>query len=186
MTFSEINPGVIRILQNGGILVLPTDTIYGLVGSALHEATIERIYKIKERQADKPCIVLIADLDTLRSFEIEITPPLDNVFKRYWPGPTSLALAVNPDKYFSLHRGTNRIAFRLPSDEKLIACLKETGPLIATSVNPTGQPPATSIKEAQLYFQDQVDGYVDQGTITAAPSQLLLVKADGSTTVLRP
>lgn len=185
MIYSGITADVVTLLQNGGVIVMPTDTIYGLVGLALNQNTVERIYQIKNRPPDKPCIILIPHLASLADFGINLTPRIKDVTQQYWPGPTTLALPIESHNFPFSHDGSNRIALRLPSNKTILSCLNQTGPLIATSANPSGQPPATSLEEAKTYFDDRVDCYVDGGVIVSQPSQLLLVDENGTTTVAR-
>ena len=171
---------VVNILKSGGIGILPTDTVYGLVGLALNQNVVERIYQVKTRQPDKPFIILVSSIDDLKLFGIS---PVDNL-KDFWPGPVSIILPCDNEKFAYLHRGTNSLAFRLPDKSELIDILAQTGPLVAPSANPEGQESAKTASEAKEYFGDLVDFYVDAGEITAEPSTLIKVD-NGSVTVLR-
>lgn len=175
---------ITETLKAGGIGVLPTDTIFGLVGSALNEETVERIYRVRERRPDKPLIVLISSLADLSLFGLKPDPDTVAILKKYWPGKVSIILplprhnAVKAGlpplkKFHYLHRGTNAIAFRLPAKKSLIEILKQTGPLVAPSANPEGKLPASSVKLARIYFGGKVDFYHGRGEIFAAPSALI-------------
>lgn len=167
----------LSILQAGGIGVLPTDTIYGLVGSALNKKTIKRIYAVKKRNPNKPCIILISSLKDLAKFNIKPNKETLNILNKFWPGKVSIII--------------NGIAFRLPAsprtgglnNKNLIEILKQTGPLIAPSANPEGLPPAKTIAEAKAYFGNQVDFYV-AGRSNKKPSKLIKIE-NGAIEVLR-
>lgn len=174
---------LITSLKSGGLAVIPTDTIYGVVCSALNPAAVERLYEVKQRDRSKACIVLISDLADLDQFEPLISPPIRQVLSKVWPGPTTVVLDCHGFTY--LHRGKESLAFRWPADAKLCELIAQTGPLIAPSANPEGQPPATTIKEARDYFDDQISIYVDGGTRVGSPSRLIKLAADGTVTVLR-
>ncbi len=161
-----------------------TDTIYGLVGSALKLKTVERIYRLKKRDPKKPMIILIADLENLKIFNVKVDGPMKKIFKKFWPGPTSIILSCPDKKFEYLHRGTKTLAFRLPDDEGLIALLKKTRPLVAPSANIEGKKPAKNIVEAQKYFSDRIDFYIDDGQIKSKPSTLIKIE-DGKIRVLR-
>ncbi|MDO8520515.1 MAG: L-threonylcarbamoyladenylate synthase [bacterium] len=184
---------VADMLKNGGVGVLPTDTLYGLVGSALFPDAVARIYELKERGPDKPLIVLIADIEDLEQFGVVLSEKLVGVVRRvppkadlssrgllesYWPGPHSIILPIIDDTFEYLSRGTDSIAFRLPDKEDLRALLRETGPLVAPSANVEGKPPARTIEEAQKYFGDDVDFYVDGGELAGKPSTILLLEGE--------
>ena len=182
---------------------MPTDTIYGLVGRAEDKRAVERIYKIKGRAPDKPCIILIGDVAQIEKFGIILSVPERNFFEQRQPRPTSVILDCENQLFEYLHRGTNTLAFRLPASEKLRALLLETGPLIAPSANIEGEPPARNITEAKRYFGDSVDPvrgregsqrvstsngvdlYIDGGVVAGKASRIVKLQKDGSVTVLR-
>lgn len=171
---------IVDILKRGGIGVLPTDTLYGLVGSALSQETIERMYAVRRRNPDKPFIILLHDGKDIEQFEISASKGSGKVAQSYWPGKVSIVLPIsdNPSrkKFFYLHRGTNALAFRVPDKKDLRELLKETGPLAVPSANPEGKLPALTIEEAKKYFGDTVDFYVDGGVMESAPSTLIEIR----------
>lgn len=167
---------ITAILKNGGVGVLPTDTIYGLVGSALNKETVARIYKLRKRNLRKPMIILIAAVSDLRQFGIKVNCQTAKILKNLWPGKISVILPYQSKKFFYLHRGTKTLAFRLPAKASLRKLLKKTGPLVAPSANLEGKPPAKTITEAKKYFADKIDFYVDGGKIFSPPSTLVEIK----------
>lgn len=175
---------VITLLRNGGVAVIPTDTIYGVVGSALNKKTVEKIYHLRKRSSDKPMIILISDLNDLNHFNIELTEKQKEFLKRIWPNPVSVILSIQSEKFKYLHRGTNSLAFRMPKDENLLELLKQTGPLVAPSANFEGEKPSETINDAKKYFGDQVF-YLDSGKIKSQPSTLINLATDGSYQILR-
>lgn len=162
-----------EILTREGIGILATDTLYGIVGSALYPEVAERIYNVKKRNNAKPLIVLIAKIEDIEQFGIILSEKLITDLNNYWPGPYSILLPVTSDKFEYLHRGTNKIAFRLPNKPNLIKTLIKTGPLVAPSANIEGMPPAKTIQEAQNYFGDKVDFYINEGNIENKASTIL-------------
>ncbi len=153
--------------------VIPTDTIYGIVCQALDAEMVERIYKIKGRQPEKPFIILISKIQDLELFGIFLTDEQIKILESLWPNKISIVLACQNDKYNYLHRGTNSLAFRLPKDDQLRRFLDKTGPLVAPSANPEGSKPAKTIAEARKYFGDKIDFYVNGGQIDSIPSALI-------------
>lgn len=165
------NQNLIKVLKKDGVVVMPTDTIYGIVGKALEENTVERIYEIKKRNSNKPCIILIGDIKELEKFEIILSEEKKKILENYWPGPVSVVL--------------DPFAFRLPFPKSLRNLLLKTGPLIAPSANTEALPPAKNIEEAKKYFGEKVDLYIDGGEIEAKASKLIKLNNDGSILVLR-
>lgn len=174
-----------RQLREGGVGVIPTETLYGLVAAARSAAAVERVYHLKGRAPEKPCIILISSVDDLGEFDVSLTADQRTALDKYWPGAVSIVLSCGAKAPEYLHRGTHTLAFRLPNDEQLRAFVRESGPLIAPSANPEGQPPATTIAEARAYFGENVDFYIDGGMLSGAPSTLIALDANGVATVLR-
>jgi L-threonylcarbamoyladenylate synthase len=170
---------VAKILKNGGVAVIPTDTLYGVVGSALSEKTVERIYELKGRDDKKPCIVLITEYKDLEKFGVEYN---QKELEKFWPGKVSVVLSVEnkkmQNKFNYLHRSTNGISFRMisPRNKNLFALIQQAGPLVAPSANPQGLVPAQNIWEAKKYFGNNVDVYMCGGTRNSKPSTLVTYK----------
>ena len=163
---------VIKILTSGGVAIILTDTIYGVVASALSVGAVNKIYTLKNRASSKPCIILISNPNQMLDFGVE--PSWLPKTANYWPGPNSLIIPT-PKKdidYLTCDSGT--LAFRLPNDPDLIALINKTGPLIAPSANPEGLEPAKNIADAKIYFGEKIDIYVDGGDCdNAAASKLI-------------
>lgn len=166
----------VQILKNGGVGVGPTDTLYGLMGSALNQKAVERIYELKKREADKPFIVLIADVRDLELFGVEIDVRTKNVLSKLWPGQVSIILPCPKAEMSYLHRGTKTLAFRLAKPKWLRDFLRQTGPLVAPSANLEGEKPAETTAQAKKIFGQKVDFYLDNGTLTGLPSTLLKIE----------
>lgn len=179
------NPkNIVDLIKNQQIGVMPTDTIYGIVGSALSQEAIEKIYQVRKRTPDKPFIVLISSLADLNTFDIKLDKKYLEILNSHWPNPISIILPVPDQKWSYLHRGTNSIAFRIPKDQKLRSFLSQTGPLTAPSANPEGYPISKNILDAQNYFKDQVSFYIDNGHLDGLPSTLVSLEK-GSLKILR-
>lgn len=176
---------LIKVLKNEGIVVMPTDTLYGIVGSALNVSTVNSIYAIRKRNPEKPCIILIGDVEELQKFGIDISDEQKVALQKYWPGPVSVVLDCLDPTLEYLHRGTNTLAFRLPQDKNLQNLLKQTGPIVAPSANLEGLPPAQNITEAKKYFGEEVDLYIDGGEIKGKASKVIRLRKDGSVDILR-
>lgn len=176
---------VIEFLKKGKIGVIPTDTIYGIAGSALNPQTVEEIYRLRKRALDKPMIILISSLDDLKKFDVRLQKKQKEFLQKKWPNPLSVVLPCPSKKFNYLHRATFSLAFRMPKDGQFLGLLQKTGPLVVPSANFEGEKPAENINEAKKYFGAGVDFYVDGGTVQAEPSTLIQLKADGSLKVLR-
>lgn len=185
MVINSLNSSkLISFIKKGEIGVLPTDTIYGLVGFALNKKSINRIYKVKGRKSSKPFIILISSLDGLKIFGIKIDTETKKILQKVWPGKVSVILPCVSKNFLYLHRGIKNLAFRLPSNKKLKRLISKTGPLVAPSANPEGLAPAQTIKQAKKYFKDKLDFYVDGGKLSSKPSTLIKI-SENKAVVLR-
>lgn len=178
----------IQILLRGGVGVMPTDTVYGLVALATNTKAVDRIHQLKHREG-KPGTVIAANTDqlldlNLSSRDIMAAAPL-------WPGALSIVLRPLADTLPHLHQGLGDFPVRIPANNRLNALLIQTGPLATSSANIAGQPPAISVKEAWEFFGDKVDFYIDGGdlgdrlpsTIARVTSSGIEVLRDGAVTI---
>lgn len=172
-----------EVLKNGGVAVIATDTIYGIVGQALNAATVERIYMIKRRTPSKPFIILVDSIERLTDFGVALTDSLRSELGAVWPGPVSVVVPANPELSY-LHRGTNELAFRMPLKPELQSLIAQTGPLVAPSANPEGLEPAKNTDEARAYFGEEVDAY-ESGETTNKASRIIRI-VNGTTEIIRP
>lgn len=178
------NLNIIKILKDGGIGILPTDTLYGLVGKAESKIAVNRIYKVKGRDDGKPLIVLISSFSDLKKFGIILDSKTKKFLEKIWPAKVSVILECKNNRFKYLHRGTNTLAFRFPRKKSLIEILKKTGPLVAPSANLQGLPPALTIPEAKKYFGSNVDFYISEGKKVSKPSTLVSF-IDGELKIIR-
>jgi len=177
---------IVTTLRNGGVGVVPTDTIYGIVGSALNPKTVARIYKLRRRNPKKPMIILIGSMGDLRRFGIRPSSATARRLRQFWfskkTGSVSVVLPIrfriHASRFKYLHRGTNTLAFRLPKSARLRKLLQKTRPLVAPSANWEGEPPAKTIREAKRYFKNNVDFYVEAGRLDSPPSMLAKIERE--------
>ncbi len=162
------DPALWDLIKAGALGVIPTDTVYGLVCRAADEKAVERLFNIKPRDK-KPGTLIASTTDDY--LKIGITPPADELTAKFWPGPVSVE-AKHSVEY--LHRGTGRQALRLPEGDDLRSLLAAVGALQTTSANHPEQPVATTIHQAENYFGDEIDFYVDGGDFSDRPPSTII------------
>lgn len=172
-----------QLLKSGKIGIIPTDTIYGITGSALISKTVEKIYKLRNRSLKKPMIILIHNLNDLNQLSIKLNPKTKKILRKIWPNPISVILECSDPNLYYLHRGTKTLAFRFPDNKLLLEILKISGPLVAPSANPQGKKPSQTVEDALNYFGKKVDFYMDGGKIINTPSTIIKLKKDKITLV---
>lgn len=155
---------------------MPTDTIYGLVGRAFSKKAVERIYKIKKRNKNKPFIILVSSVEDIGMFGVSLSEETYLLLKKIFPAKVSVILPCDNRKFAYLHRGKKSLAFRVPKNLRLRRLIKKTGPLVAPSANPEGMILADTIQKAKEYFGDKVDFYFDAGKIREKPSVIIEIK----------
>ncbi|MFA5368416.1 MAG: L-threonylcarbamoyladenylate synthase [Candidatus Paceibacterota bacterium] len=170
---NEIIKEIGQGLKLGKIGVIPTDTIYGIVCSALNKKSVKKLYKIRKRSLEKPMIILISSIKDLELFDVKIEK---EIIKKYWPGKVSIIADYLGKNFTYLSRKEKSLAFRLPNNKLLINILKISGPLVAPSANTEGKKPAETIDQAIDYFGDIVDFYVDFGRLKSKPSKIITIK----------
>lgn len=164
----------------GQIAVIPTDTVYGVVARADDPTAVARLYHLKHRQA-KPGTIVAASIDQL--VELGVKRRYLTAVEQFWPGAVSVVIPCGPELHY-IHQGMGSLAFRIPDDRQLRALLEQTGPLLTSSANQPGEPPATTIQEAKAYFGDEVEWYEEGGTVNREPSTVIQV-IDDAIEVLR-
>jgi L-threonylcarbamoyladenylate synthase len=162
----DINPGE--------VMILPTDTVYGLSCKAADAPAAQKIQQLKFRDTPKPLIVLIATMRDLDMFGIAVTQEHADFLKRVWPGPVSV-IFKNISESFSHLTPDRTLAIRMPSRDDLRAFITRVGPIVSTSANHAGEVPATSAADAVAYFPEGVDAIVDTGACDSTPSTVVQI-----------
>ncbi len=164
-----------QILAGGGIVVYPTETLYGLGAAAGNAAALQRLVDLKGREPTKAIAVLVADVQMLGMLVTEIPPLADALIHRFWPGPLTIVLRARPTVSSVLTGGGDGIGVRLSSHPMATALVRSLGqPLTAPSANPAGQPPPRRIEVARAYFDARVDFYLDGGSLAGEPASTVV------------
>ena len=172
---------ITNTLLAGGIAVVRTDTLYGIIALAANQAAVEKVYSAKHRDLTKQCIVLLSSASAASAFHDIIerysTPP---------EPPTSVVVPATSEPEWLL-RGGDSIAYRVVRDPFLKRVVEAVGPVIAPSANPEGLDPAQTIDEARAYFGDSVDCYINGGTVPSdvQASRIIEVSDDGNVRTIR-
>lgn len=165
----------------GEIAVIPTDTVYGVVARAADPEAVARLYALKSREG-KPGTVVAASIDQLVALGMKRR--YLTAVEQFWPGAVSVITPCGAELAY-IHQGVGSLAVRVPDDARLQELLQETGPLLTSSANQPGQPPATTVTEARAYFGDAVSWYEDGGVVNRAPSTVVRVIDDALEVVRR-
>lgn len=180
--FSSFTSEVAEILKNGGVGIIPTDTIYGLAASLFNQAAIERLYDIKNRELTKPVgTILVGEPEQIEEYVVAEDLLRAEV---YWPGPISVILPIG-NRLSYAHRGKKSLPFRIPDYPALRDLLTKAGPLASTSANIAGRSPAVTMQEAMGTFREAVDFYVDGGDLSGRSASKIIKFNNGKVETLR-
>lgn len=151
------------IIKQGGLVIYPTETCYGLAANALDPKAVKRVYEVKGRPYNKPLSIAVSDLEMAKKYAY-FTPEAEKLVKELLPGPLTIALPKKPEVPDIVN--PDRIAIRIPNNLIAILLIKETGiPITATSANKTGDPPPYNIKDAINSLVGIVDFAMDTGQL---------------------
>ena len=164
---------IASVIDRGGVVALPTDTLYALAASVRHPSAVERVRRIKGLPDTKPILVLIAAPEQLPELGVELSPVARVLAERFWPGPLTLVCPAAPGLPHALTGGASTVAVRQPGLRVLCDVLQRTGPVTGTSANRTGCPPASTGAAAGMQVGQDVDLVVEGEAPGGLPSTLL-------------
>ena len=165
----------ISTLHGGGLVVIPTDTVYGLAGRADLADAVQAIFEVKGRPKERALPVLGAGVDDLRSVA-DFSDEALVLAARFWPGP--LTLVVPRAKRFTFDLGGmdhSTVGVRVPAHPLALELLGETGPVAVTSANLSGHEAASTVDDAREMLGSSVTVYLDGGPLAGAPSTVARV-----------
>lgn len=153
----------VAALRQGELVVIPTDTVYGIAADAFNPAAVARLLEAKGRARDTPPPVLIGSPGTMAALGRAIPAWVDALIDTWWPGPLTLIVWQQGSLQWDLGDTGGTVAVRVPADEQVCELLNQTGPLAVSSANVTGEPAATTAALADDMLGDRVSIIVDGG-----------------------
>ncbi|MDQ0371738.1 L-threonylcarbamoyladenylate synthase [Cellulomonas humilata] len=170
----------VNVLSRGGLVVLPTDTVYGIAADAFTPPAVQALLDAKGRGRQMPPPVLIGDVRTLDGLATDVPAGARALAEAFWPGGLTLIVRAQPSLAWDLGETRGTVALRVPDHETALALLRRTGPLAVSSANRTGSPAAVTAQDAYDQLGDSVAVYLDGGD---APGQIAssIVDATGPT-----
>ncbi len=151
-------------VRRGELVVIPTDTVYGLAADAFSHDAVRALLDAKGRGREMPPPVLISAVTTLDALAEDVPDWARTLVEKFWPGPLTLVCRQQASLMWDLGETRGTVAVRMPDDEVALAVLERTGPLAVSSANLTGRPAATDADAAEEMLGDAVSVIVDAGT----------------------
>lgn len=155
-------------IGRGELVVIPTDTVYGVAADAFSPAAVQRLLDAKGRDRTAPPPVLVPGTTTLDALAESVPDEVRALVAEFWPGGLTIILRARPTLDWDLGETRGTVALRMPSDTIALELLTETGPLAVSSANRTGEPAALTAAEAEAMLGDSVEVYLDGGPVGAA------------------
>jgi L-threonylcarbamoyladenylate synthase len=194
LIFSTDSPDAVRealgVLNRGGLVAFPTDTVYGVGALAFDGSAVEAIYRAKDRPVEKAIPVLMGDTADLEKVGLDIPNVAYRLAARFWPGPLTLVIPKNPALPEAVS-ATPTVGVRVPDHEAARALLRAAGPLAVTSANLSGQPSPATAEEVLAQLGGRIDLILDGGitpggvpsTVVNCTSPNLKILRDGPITL---
>jgi len=152
-----------QAIARGELVVMPTDTVYGVAADAFSPAAVQRLLDAKGRGRQSPPPVLVAGVTTLEALVETVPQPVRDLVEQLWPGGLTIVLPMQPSLVWDLGETRGTVAVRMPAHRLALALLEETGPLAVSSANRTGEPAAITASDAEDMLGDSVAVYLEDG-----------------------
>jgi len=152
-----------RAIGSGELVVIPTDTVYGVAADAFSAAAVQRLLDAKGRERTSPPPVLVPGIPTLDALAAEVPDAVRSLVAEFWPGGLTVILRAQPSLHWDLGETRGTVALRMPDHRIALELLSETGPLAVSSANLSGMPSATTAADAADMLGDRVSVYLDGG-----------------------
>lgn len=169
-----------KIIRDGGIVIFPTETVYGIGTNGLDEKAIKKIYEVKQRSFNKPISLLVNNIEMVNKIAKNISKLEYKIMESFFPGPLTIILEKRDIIPNILTANTNTVGIRMPSGKIAKKLIEYAGVPIATpSANISGRPSGTNIKDIQKDFEGKVDYFIDNGeSKLGVPSTIVKVIND--------
>jgi len=185
MFTEEIKSAVAKLLS-GGVIGIPTDTLYGLAANLFDETALDRIYQIKGRPQKLALPVLISTVDQLQMVSKEVSKTSLNLAYQFWPGPLTLVLAKRDTVSYIATGGLDTIAVRIPNHRVPLAIIEELGlPITGTSANLSGKPDLMTIESIETELGSHLDGILKCGPSPLGIASTVVDVSSSEITILR-
>ena len=162
-----------EILADGGAVVLPTETVYGLFANAMDESAVNHVYELKNRPRDKAMNLNVASYEDILSYSKEQPKYLKQLYDAFLPGPLTIILKANDQVPRWINSGLATVGFRLPDHPVTRELIQAEGPLIGPSANKSGKASGRYFDQIRAQFDFQVTGYQDDDALLGVDNKII-------------
>ncbi|MBQ5488558.1 MAG: threonylcarbamoyl-AMP synthase, partial [Clostridia bacterium] len=175
-----------EVLHRGGLLAVPTETVYGLAANGLDAAAVGEIYEVKGRPAVKPLSLMVPGPEAMDLYCLDVPDTARALAEQFWPGPLTIVLKAKDIIPPIVRAGGDTIGLRCPDHPLTLSVLRDSGlPLAAPSANPSGQPSPKTAQEVLAYFDGRIDAILDGGPCGIGTESTIISLADSPYRILR-
>lgn len=168
---------IAKEIKKGNLVIIPTDTVYGISADMTNENAINKVYICKQREKNKPLILLVSNKEMLKKYTKNLTPLEKEIIQKYLPGKLTILLPKNDNVSAKITAGSNLVAVRMPDNNELIQIIEKVGsPIISTSANISGEKTITNPKEIDKELLKYISYVEDAGTINNEPSSIIKIE----------
>jgi L-threonylcarbamoyladenylate synthase len=175
----------VAAVKNGGLVVLPTDTVYGVGADAFDNSAVAALLSAKGRGRDMPVPVLVGSWHTIDGLAFSVSTAMRDLVRAFWPGALSLVVRQAPSVQWDLGDARGTVMLRMPLHPVAIELLREVGPMAVSSANVSGRPPAVDAEDARGQLGDLVDVYLDAGPSAQQAASTILDLTGAEPRILR-
>ena len=176
---------ICNVLESGGLVITPTDTVYGVMRDALNDDVIKKVFEVKKRPYSKPLILLMDSIEMVCKYVSDISDIEEYVMNNFWPGLVTIILKKNDKVSNLITGGQNTVAIRIPDNHDLLEVIRRLGrPVISSSANITGSEVITNISMIEDELRNKID-YIEDGGEIVSLSSTIIEFIDNELVVLR-
>ena len=175
-----------KIIKNGGLVIFPTETVYGVGANGLNKNAIKKIYEAKQRPLNKPISLLVSNIDMIENVAKDITNIEYSIIEKFFPGPLTIILKKKETIPDILTAGSDTIGIRMPANDIALNLINYAGvPLATPSANLSVKPSGTNLKDIIKDFDGNVDCFIDDGPSKIGLASTIVKVVDGVPHILR-
>ena len=176
---------IVSVVDSGGLVITPTDTVYGIMGDSLDESVIRKVYSVKRRTFSKPLILLMSDVEMIKKYTSNISEAEWDLINHFLPGLVTIILKKNDLVSPLITSNSDYVGIRIPNNSELVEIIKKLGrPVISTSANISDQDVITRVDMISDELLSGIDYVYDGGEINSLSSTIIRV-VDGKLVILR-
>ena len=181
----ELNK-VAEILKNGGIVIFPTETVYGIGANAFNEQSVKRIYEVKNRPDEKPLSIMVSGIEEIEKYAIIQNDIERKIIETFMPGPITVILKKKPEVFDYISSGKDTIGIRIPDNKIILSILNRLKfPIVAPSANISGMPSGIELKGILKDFDGKIEACIDGGKAEIGEGSTIVEVIDGKPVILR-